>query len=224
MTSCCFSQKGYIHGIYLASPLEIEDYSRWEYDSGMSTDRRKLNDLEKAECAALKAEIAAHNAQANGRRKFTQESLAQELGMTQGNLSSHLNGKRAINKEMAARTAMLLGIPVEKFSPRLAKEIAAMAQAVQPSHGHASAGESLGAYQADRAEALINFATPRTRAVLERINQAAREGRLSESDLDLLDQIAARFEGAASTPSAQAQGNHKRLRERLQNDDPHAKQ
>jgi transcriptional regulator with XRE-family HTH domain len=71
---------------------------------------------------------------------------------------------------------------------------------------------------------LMQFATPRTRTVLERINQAARAGRLSEADLDLLDQITARFEGAANPPTADAQGNHKRLRKRLQNDDPHAKQ
>lgn len=97
----------------------------------MTTDRRKLNPQELAECAALKAEIAAHNAKAQPGERLTQEVLAQELGMTQGNLSSHLNGKRAISKEMAAKAALLLGIQVEAFSPRLSAEIAQMAQAVQ---------------------------------------------------------------------------------------------
>lgn len=146
MTSCCISQRGYIHGIYIASPLEIEGYSHWEYDLEMSTDRRPLTDLEKAECAALKAEIAARNSQNTGGRKLTQEFLAQELGMTQGNLSSHLNGKRAISKDMAAKAALLLGIPVDRFSRRLADEIATMAQSVQPTQRQVGAAESQGSY------------------------------------------------------------------------------
>lgn len=189
----------------------------------MNRDRRELTDLEKAECAALKAEISTRNAESGGGKRLTQEYLAQELGMTQGNLSSHLNGKRPISKEMAAKMAIMLSIPVERFSPRLAKEIAEMAQAVQPSPSQSAAAEHQGAYQAGRAEALMDFATPRTRTVLERINQAARAGRLSEADIDLLDQIAARFESIGGQPAAGGEGSHKRLRERLQNHDPYPK-
>jgi len=126
--------------------LEIEDYCHWEYDQRMKTDRRELNAIEKAECAALKAEIAARNAISDGRKKLTQEYLAQELGMTQGNLSSHLNGKRPISKEMAAKMAVLLGIPVERFSERLAKEITEMAEAVIPRASSESVGERPGNY------------------------------------------------------------------------------
>ncbi|UZZ12419.1 helix-turn-helix domain-containing protein [Ectopseudomonas mendocina] len=190
----------------------------------MKTDRRELTDLEKAECAALKAEIAARNARNDGSRKLTQEYLGQELGMTQGNLSSHLNGKRPISKEMAAKMAVLLDIPVERFSPRLAKEIAEMAEAVRPRAAADSVSEKAGRYQADRAEALMDFATPRTRTVLERINQAALAGRLSEADLDLLDQIAARFESSEGTQPASQHGSHKRLKDKLQKNDPHPKQ
>ncbi len=82
---------------------------------------------------------------------------------------------------------------------------------------------SQGAHQAERAVALMDFATPRTRTVLERINQAARMGRLSEADIDLLDQIAARFESSAGH-AAGSEGSHGRLREKLQNHDPHPKQ
>lgn len=113
----------------------------------MKTDRRELTDLEKAECAALKAEIAARNARNDGSRKLTQEYLGQELGMTQGNLSSHLNGKRPISKEMAAKMAVLLDIPVERFSPRLAKEIAEMAEAVRPRAAADSVGEQAATYK-----------------------------------------------------------------------------
>lgn len=118
----------------------------------MNRDRRELTDLEKAECAALKAEIAVRNAQPGGGRKLTQECLAQELGMTQGNLSSHLNGKRALSKEMAAKMAILLGIPVERFSSRLAAEIAEMATAVnRPDPGQTPDGSRK--YQDDLYEA-----------------------------------------------------------------------
>lgn len=68
----------------MASPEDIESYAHWEYDQRMSRDRRELEDWEKAECAALKAEIAAFNARAQNGQRLTQEGLAQELGMTQG--------------------------------------------------------------------------------------------------------------------------------------------
>ena len=84
--------------------------------------------------------------------------------------------------------------------------------------------EHAGNYQARRAEAIMDFATPRTRSVLERINQAALSGRLSDADLDLLDQIAARFEGSEGTQPASTHGSHKRLKEKLQKNDPHPKQ
>lgn len=190
----------------------------------MKTDRRELNTAEKAECAALKAEIAARNASSDGRKKLTQEYLAQELGMTQGNLSSHLNGKRPISKEMAAKMAVLLGIPVERFSERLAKEIAEMAEAVMPRASSESIGEQAATYQqAKRAAAMMDFATPRTRSVLERINQAALAGRLTDADLDLLDQIAARFESSEGEQHASQQGSNQRLREKLQKNDPHTR-
>lgn len=197
--------------------MDMAAHIQREYHQAMNTARRKLEDWEVAECMALKSEIAAANA--NGGRRLTQEFLAQELGMTQGNLSSHLNGKRAITKDLAVKVALATGIPVERFSPRLAKEIVAMAQAVQqPTEKPPS-----GAFNAGQMAELMGLATPRSRAVLQRITQAADEGRLSEADIDLLDQIAARFE-TNSRPQVRGEGSHKRLRERLQNDDSHPKQ
>lgn len=95
----------------------------------MNKDRRDLTDLEKSECAALKAAVAAYNLHRGRTEKLTQEYIAQELGMTQGNLSSHLNGKRPINKEIASKMAVLLRVKIESFSPRLSAEIAEMAAA-----------------------------------------------------------------------------------------------
>lgn len=93
----------------------------------MKTERRQLHDWEKEECAALKREISAYNARVEKGKRLTQEVIAEELGMSQGTLSSHLNGQRAINKEMAAKMSALLDVPVEKFSERLAKQISKLA-------------------------------------------------------------------------------------------------
>ncbi len=86
-----------------------------------------------------------------------------------------------------------------------------------------SAQERAGSYQAKRAEAMMDFATPRTRSVLERINQAALVGRLTDADLDLLDQIAARFESSEGEQHASQQGSNQRLRDKLQKNDPHTR-
>jgi phage repressor protein C with HTH and peptisase S24 domain len=102
-------------------------YLHREYSSEMKNDRRPLLDWEKTECAALKAELASYNARAPKGEKLTQEEIALSVGMSQGTLSSHLNGNRALNKEMAAEIAKMLGIPVERFSPRIAKEISDLA-------------------------------------------------------------------------------------------------
>ncbi|MCY1301968.1 Peptidase S24-like protein [compost metagenome] len=97
----------------------------------MTTERRELHDWERQECASLKAELAAFNARVPRSERITQEALAHELGMSQGNLNSHLNGKRALNTEIAAKVAVRIGIPVVRFSERLAREIEQIAQATE---------------------------------------------------------------------------------------------
>lgn len=97
-----------------------------------NTDRRPLEDWEKAECFALKDALARYNASAPRAEKFTQDRLAAELGMAQGNLNGHLNGRRPLNKEMAAKIYALTGIPPKAYSERLAKEITAFAASVFP--------------------------------------------------------------------------------------------
>lgn len=95
----------------------------------MTKERRPLQDWEKQECASLKAEFVAYNLSPPNGKKLTQEEAAHALGMSQGTFSSHLNGHRALNKEMAATMARMLGIPVARFSKRLAEEIQAMSAA-----------------------------------------------------------------------------------------------
>lgn len=73
---------------------------------------------------------------------------------------------------------------------------------------------------ANEAAQFAEIATPRSREILLKIANAAAQGRLSDSDIELLDQIASRFETVASKQPALASArSHKRLRERLANDD-----
>lgn len=76
--------------------------------------------------------------------------------------------------------------------------------------------------QAQRAVLLAALATPRSQEALERIARAANEGRLTEADLILLEQIASRFESGAGTAAEQPQpaNGNQRLKERLRNNDP----
>lgn len=100
----------------------------------MKTERRTLEDWEVAECLALKAEISDYNKRMPKEKRLTQEEIADRLGMSQGTLSSHLNGKRAINLVMASRLANMLGIEVSAFSPRLAGYIAEISRGHDSGH------------------------------------------------------------------------------------------
>ncbi|WP_337058257.1 LexA family transcriptional regulator [Pseudomonas sp. USHLN015] len=92
--------------------------------------KRQLEDWEKAECAALKAEIAAYNASKPRGQRITQEAVGVALGMYQGSVSNFLNGRTLLNIEFAIGISQLIGVPVERFSPRLAKQIARMSAIV----------------------------------------------------------------------------------------------
>jgi DNA-binding XRE family transcriptional regulator len=96
----------------------------------MSTERRELHDWEKAECAALKAALVDHNARLPKGSRLTQEEIAHQVGMSQGTLGSHLNGHRPVTQKLAVGMAKLLGVPISKFSTRLANDISEMAEAV----------------------------------------------------------------------------------------------
>lgn len=66
--------------------------------------------------------------------------------------------------------------------------------------------------------------SPRSRLFLERIASAAAEGRLSEDDLALLDQIATRLESASGrAASPDNSESHQRLRNKLRRNDPTAR-
>ncbi|QXI45116.1 helix-turn-helix domain-containing protein [Pseudomonas wayambapalatensis] len=95
----------------------------------MSKDKRPLEDWELAECAALKALIKEENASRPKEKRITQEAAGAALGMNQGSFSNYLNGRLRLNKDVAVGIFKLFGIPAEKYSKRLADEIAHVAQA-----------------------------------------------------------------------------------------------
>jgi len=102
----------------------------------MSKEKRTLEDWELAECAALKALIKEENASRPKEQRITQEAAGAALGMNQGSFSNYLNGRLRLNKEVAVGIHKLFGIPVEKYSKRLAEEIADVAKAYGESDYH----------------------------------------------------------------------------------------
>ncbi|MDI3372391.1 helix-turn-helix transcriptional regulator [Pseudomonas sp. V104_10] len=147
-----------------------------------NTDRRELEDWEKDECAALKHALALYNAPLPREKKLTQDKLAAELGMTQGNLNGHLNGKRPLSKELAAKVFSLTGIPVSAYSTRLDAEIKSLAAAVLPNG-------SLGTPDTQENQELTgtSHATP---YVVRLISAALARGMLTADDSEELRRLA----------------------------------
>lgn len=108
--------------------------------------KRELEIWELAECMALKKAVDAYNAGKPRAERLSQGKIADALGMNQGSVSSYLNGVNALNARVAGIIAGLIKAPVESFSPRLAKEIAEMAEAVRPRDSSHSVGEHAANY------------------------------------------------------------------------------
>lgn len=140
--------------------------------------------------------------------RITQEQLAETLGVTQGAIAHWLSGRRTPDLATVNRVLEAIGLPkmsVQSSPPD-------QAQVAPASTGMAEA--------AGRAIALAALASERSQQALERIADAANQGRLSEADLVLLETIATRLEAApAKGSSSRNAGSHQRLRERLTKDD-----
>lgn len=160
----------------------------------MTEKKREITDWEKAECAALKAELDAFNAGKSRKDSLTQGKIADVLEISQGAVSSYLNGYNALNTRVAGVIAGLIGIPVDKFSKRLAAEIARIAQTaswalpdVQTPAGTLSRHNTA----QQRSQGKL---TTRGMEALDRIEKAAVLGLLKEADLVVLEGVAARLE------------------------------
>lgn len=97
---------------------------------GMSEKKRELSPWEKEECAKLKAALDSFNSGRSRRDALTQGKIAEALDMTQGSVSSYLNGYNALNLRFAAYVAAEIGVPMDRFSPRLAQEAEGLARVI----------------------------------------------------------------------------------------------
>lgn len=142
---------------------------------------------------------------------LSQAEFADRYNLNASYLSQILNGLRSFGEKAAVNMEEKIGVSSGTLSrpdlePNYAPEIS----------------DSQASYEISAAKELHELVTPRSKAVLDRIILASAEGRLSDADIELLDQIAARFEGNKS-PKAKGGANNK-LRDRLKKDDTDARQ
>lgn len=81
--------------------------------------KRPLPDVYLNECAILKALYVTKRKDLN----LTQSDIAEALGISQAAVSHYLNGENPLNTRVAAIFAQKLAVPVQAFSPRLARQI-----------------------------------------------------------------------------------------------------
>ncbi|OSR73983.1 putative HTH-type transcriptional regulator [Pseudomonas syringae pv. actinidiae] len=70
--------------------------------------------------------------------KLSQKKIADEAGMTPAAVNLYFKGINPLNTRFAAVLSRMLQEPVERFSPRLAKEIAALTNAAKPAASQSS--------------------------------------------------------------------------------------
>ncbi|HFH3937373.1 LexA family transcriptional regulator [Pseudomonas aeruginosa] len=81
--------------------------------------KKSLTEEQRQECLALKNLFLAKKREL----KLTQEKAGELIGMTSAAVNHYLNGVNSLNVQVAAKFANLLGVKVDDFSTRLAKEI-----------------------------------------------------------------------------------------------------
>lgn len=154
--------------------------------------KRDLEPFELAECVALKKAVDAFNAGKSRKDRLSQGKIAEALNINQGSVSSYLTGVNALNAKVASVIATLIGVPVESFSPRLAKEIAEMARAVQAASGPSGISEVPGDYASAphaSAEPAPTEALLEVVAAMHVIQAGLFSGRLTDDQVRRLLQI-----------------------------------
>ncbi len=161
-------------------------------------------------------ERIAHAIAASGKKKG---EIAAECGVANSAVTQWINGSsKSLKPENLYALAKATGFRPEWLA-------IGEGEPHQPATSPAPAGQ--GQAEPDRGAAevvhhagmLAMAATPRSREILRRIAMAADEGRLTEDDLNLLDQIAARFESRQADPTTTPAAPHQRLREKLKRND-----
>jgi transcriptional regulator with XRE-family HTH domain len=159
--------------------------------------KKELSPDFRAECDAAKALFISRK---NG-LGLTQAKLAEAAEISPAGVAMYLNGTNPLNAKFASVLSRMIGLPVEAFSSRLAKEIAQITQAAPPEINNKTS-EKAGTYLAakamenekiDAAMALFQRATPRSQAIISRITELEAQGKLTAQDLKMLAQIIERF-------------------------------
>ncbi|QXI03666.1 S24 family peptidase [Pseudomonas tensinigenes] len=126
--------------------------------------KKELSPELKAECDAAKA-LFVSKKNALG---LTQASLAAEADISAAAVAMYLNGTNPLNAKFASVLSRLLGIPVERFSKRLAREISGMTSVAEaPSASTLSAADMVRQMLDKQGKGLTDTARRRLMAAAE---------------------------------------------------------
>ena len=126
--------------------------------------KKELSPELKAECDAAKA-LFVSKKNALG---LTQASLAAEADISAAAVAMYLNGTNPLNAKFAAVLSRLLGVPVERFSKRLAREISGLTSVAEaPSTSTLSAADMVRQMLDKQGKGLTDTARQRLMAAAE---------------------------------------------------------
>lgn len=126
--------------------------------------KKELSPELKAECDAAKA-LFVSKKNALG---LTQASLAAEADISAAAVAMYLNGTNPLNAKFAAVLSRLLGVPVERFSKRLAREISGLTSVAEaPSISTLSAADMVRQMLDNQGKGLTDTARKRLMAAAE---------------------------------------------------------
>lgn len=176
--------------------------------------KKPLSDDLRAECSAANALFLSKKNELG----LSKKKIADELGISPPGLAQYLNGTNALNAKFASVFSRLIKEPVESFSPRLAKEIVAIAKGISTEKTDGQQAQSI----RERSAIAAALASPRSREILESITQAAEDGLLTNEDVELLEMMVQRIMARTSVPTTAdpLDGSNTRLRNRLKNAPP----
>lgn len=126
--------------------------------------KKELSPELKAECDAAKA-LFVSKKNALG---LTQASLAAEADISAAAVAMYLNGTNPLNAKFAAVLSRVLGVPVERFSKRLAREISGLTTVAEaPSASTLSAADMVRQMLDKQGKGLTDTARQRLMAAAE---------------------------------------------------------
>jgi len=110
--------------------------------------KRILTNEQVADAARLKAIYEAKKKELG----ISQQDIADSLGISQGAVGHYLNGRNPLNIKVAAQFSSILKVPVEQFSPSLAKDVVGITTGSLVHGGviGAAVGSILGAFRKEK--------------------------------------------------------------------------